>query len=80
MTYASGERHPQAKLTDEQVAHIRDTHLSKRARIAEINAEIDRLGLEKMRLNDRVTYEKTAAEYGVAVITVARYVRGMLRG
>jgi hypothetical protein len=27
--YPSGERHPQAKLTDEQVAHIRDTHTSK---------------------------------------------------
>jgi len=80
MTYASGERHPQAKLTDDQVAAIRATHLAKRARIAEINAEIERLGLEKMRLNDRVTYERTAAEYGVSAITIARYVQGALRG
>ena len=78
--YPSGERHPQAKLSDAKVAELRDLYERRTARIAEIDAQIEKLELERMRLRDKYSHRQLSLDFGVAVITVARLIRRDLRG
>jgi hypothetical protein len=80
MTYASGERHPQAKLTDAKVAELRDLYERRTARIAEIDAQIEKLELERMRLRDKYSHRQLSLDFNIAVVTVARLIRRELRG
>jgi hypothetical protein len=75
MTYAAGERHPQAKLTDARVAELRDLYERRTARIAEIDAQIEKLELERMRLRDKYSHRQLSLDFNIAVVTVSRLIR-----
>jgi len=63
------------KLSDDDVDLIRSAYQQRTDRIAEIDAQIQALGLERDRLRDRVSHRQLALKFEVSETTVARILR-----
>jgi hypothetical protein len=74
-----GENNPQAKLSNADVRLIREAYDMKEKRIAEIDRQIESLGLERDRLRDRVSQRQLALKFDVSLNTIGRIIRLELR-